>query len=130
MADSSDKNIVLLQDNENQSAITFKLRKGGVGNLKFKVTLYNNGEPNNNYTSSLISTTTWYKIKIKYDNVNNEWGWWIEDELQDCGNGSELGILEGDRRSGIQKWHFGFSNDNQEQPGTIYFDLINVKVNE
>jgi hypothetical protein len=129
LADNSPKDIVLLEDKDGLLVAFFRLYKGAAGNLKFRLRLYNN-DTSTNYTSSVISTTTWYKIKIKYDNINNEWGWWIEDELQDCGNGSELGILGGDHRSGIQKWHFGFRDIDQKQEGTVYFDLINVTVNE
>lgn len=117
LATSSDKDIITLEDNGGNNVIIFRLRKGSGGNLKFRLRLYNNGGWTN-YISTAISLNTWYKIDIKYDNVNNTWQWRLDGVSQDSGS------LSGSHYAGIQKWNFGMQN--QSITGTIYFDLVTV----
>jgi hypothetical protein len=113
---STDKDIGILEDSGGNDAIIFRLRKGSSGNLRFRLSLYNNGWKN--YNSTLISLNTWYKIDIKYDDASNTWQWRLDGVSQTSGS------LTGTHRTGIQKWNFGVQN--QSRTATVYFDLVTV----
>jgi hypothetical protein len=110
----------------NLDAIILRLRKGTAGNLRFRFSWYNNGGwGGNNYDSTVISTNTWYKIDIKYDNTgsNPTWEWFLGDGITQVKQGGDS--LTGTHRTGIQQWVLGFQG-SQAYTGTIYFDLIKV----
>jgi hypothetical protein len=117
LAASSAKDIGTLVDGGDNDVIILRLRKGSAGNLRFRLRLYNNGGWTND-DSIVISTGTWYRIDIKYDNTNDTWEWRLDGVTE----GSST--LYGTHYSGIQKWNLGMQN--QSRTGTVYFDLITV----
>ena len=102
-------------DNE---VIILRLRKGGAGNLRFRLSIYNNGGWTNDNSTDVIETERWYRIDIKYDNVNNAWEWRIDGVTEG------YGTLTGTHYEGIQKWNIGMQN--QSRTATVYFDLVRV----
>jgi hypothetical protein len=119
---SENKTIGALRDNAGSNTVIFRLNKNSSGVLRFQLRLYNNGAWSNyNYA---ISLDTWYKIKVKYDNVGDTWEWWVDDISQNSGS------LTGTHRTGVQQWIFGFMLTSQAELGTIYYDLVEVKINE
>ena len=121
LSNGENKNIGILRDSANNDVFRLRLNQN-TGQLRFNLRVYNNGSLNDYYTD--IFEATWYKIKVKYNNVNDTWEWWVDDISQNSGS------LTGTHYTGIQTWIFGFWWTSQARTGTIYFDLINVKINE
>jgi hypothetical protein len=118
LSNGDNKNIGILRDSSSSNVIILRLNKNSSGELRINLRLYNDGSWNNNFYN--ISLNTWYRIDIKYDDINNTWEWKVDGTTQNSGS------LTGDHRSGIQKWRLGFQTSSQAITGTIYYDLFNV----
>ncbi len=120
LADGSNKNIGILDDNSGINVLVFRLNKNGT-QLRFNLQIYNNGWKNNYYN---ISKGVWYKIDVKYDDIDNIWEWRVDGITQPCTGGCSL--LGGVHYTGIRTWNFGFMGTGTSITGIIYYDLIRV----
>jgi hypothetical protein len=122
LANGEGKYIGALEDSSGNYVILFSLNKSWGGQLQIRFSVYNDEAIEQYYTA--ISKETWYKIDIKYDNVNDTWEWRLYDVdgvlLDQAG-----GILTGIHYNGIKKWNLGFPSTD-DITGTIYYDLFSV----
>jgi hypothetical protein len=119
LAPDSNKNIGILENNSGINVLVFRLNKNGT-QLRFNIRVYDNGWKNSYFN---ISTGVWYKIDVKYDNIDSVWEWRVNGETQLCNGGCTLG---GAHYSGIRTWNFGFMGTGTSITGIIYYDLIKV----
>jgi len=115
------KNIGALKNSTNNNVFIFRLNQNA-DQLRFNLILYNDGSFK--YYFADISSNTWYRIEVKYNNMNDSWAWRLDGTTKDKGR------LKGDHRDGIQKWNFGFMTSSQGETGTFYYDLIAVKTDD
>jgi hypothetical protein len=121
--DGDKKKIGALEDSGNNTVFIFRLYQSG-DQLQFNLRVYNNDDWNDYYAN--ISSSTWHRIEVKYDDTNDAWDWRLDGTPKE----NDGGILTGIHRTGIQEWNLGFMNGNQAETGTIYFDQVSVDNND
>ena len=116
--DGEQKHISLFKDSANAYVGGLSLYMDGT-QLQLRVLLYNDGawmitESHN------IEGETWYKIDIKYDDMDNTWEWRVDDTVVDSGS------LVGDHRTGIRYWTLGPWDNDQQEYVQVRYDLLTV----
>ncbi|MDY6987284.1 MAG: cytochrome c3 family protein [Thermodesulfobacteriota bacterium] len=116
--DGEQKHITLFKDGANAYVGGLSLYMDGT-QLQLRVLLFNDGawmisESHN------IEGETWYKVDIRYDDMDNTWEWRVDGTVVDSG------LLVGDHRTGIQYWTLGPWDDDQQEYIQVRYDLFKV----